>query len=309
VGPEANGSDRRRYLIVGAGAVGQLLGSRLARRGHDVAFLLRPGRSLAAITSRDLDHGTLHTLDEPATLSPGDALDPPHWVLIAVRAEQLDGALEVSRPYLGSDTGVAVVPPLLHDLVPRVRKAGVEQATVAMLVTFGAWPVGSELHWFRVPLAHSQLSAEGDPRVLPRAEGLAEDLRDAGIPAAARLSISESMRGLVAGEYALVMGWELAGWDIDQLIADAELCALTEAAMEEASRILLGDSPRAPASTAPMPLGQRAAFMGEHFRAIWRVHGPKITEQTRYLADALLREASSQGIAADRLRELRTRLR
>src|SRR5450631_4131153 len=47
---EGRQSNRRvdmRYLVVGAGAVGGYFGGRLLAAGHDVTFLLRPGRAEA----------------------------------------------------------------------------------------------------------------------------------------------------------------------------------------------------------------------------------------------------------------------
>jgi pyruvate/2-oxoglutarate dehydrogenase complex dihydrolipoamide dehydrogenase (E3) component len=49
-------SNQKHLLIVGAGAVGQLLGSLTAARGHHVSFLLKPSRVLSDIVVRDLDH-------------------------------------------------------------------------------------------------------------------------------------------------------------------------------------------------------------------------------------------------------------
>ena len=66
------------------------------------------------------------------------------------------------------------------------------------------WPVGAELHWFRLPDGACFLSAEGDATVLPEAELFAAALGEAGLPALAGLEIPAFVRALVASEFALL---------------------------------------------------------------------------------------------------------
>ncbi len=122
----------------------------------------------------------------------------------------------------------------VFDQARRVREPGFQQPAVAMLVAFGAWPVGSAFHWFRFPVATSVMSAQGDATVLARAERLALELRASAVPTTALLAMPQPLGGLIARELALVMGWELAGWDIDTLADGSELYSLTEEAMAEA---------------------------------------------------------------------------
>jgi ketopantoate reductase len=140
---QPSSSDRKRIIVMGAGAVGQLLGCKLAQRGHAVSFLVRPGRSLESLAIRDLDHDIVETLEEPTTIASGDPTEAPDWLLLAVRGDQLDEALPLAQRYLGTHTVLVVVPPLLHKLVPRVRDAGIDHPTIPMLVGFGVWPVGT----------------------------------------------------------------------------------------------------------------------------------------------------------------------
>ena len=97
-------SDRKRLVVVGAGAVGQLLGCKLARRGHAVSFLLRPGRSLERIVIRDLDRDIVETLERPTTISFEDSTEAPDSLVLAVRGDQIDEALPLARRHLGTHT-------------------------------------------------------------------------------------------------------------------------------------------------------------------------------------------------------------
>lgn len=271
---------------------------------------MKPGRTLQGIAIRDLDRDVVETLGQPTIVAPGEPADAPDWLLLAVRCDQINEALPLAQRYLASHTTLVVVPPLMHDLIHRVRGARIDQPVIAMLVGFGAWPVGAELHWFRLPDAACLLSAEGDATVLPAAESFAAALAEAGLPALARLAIPTFVRALVASEYALLLGWELVGWDIDRLSADPELCTLTTGAMADAIRVVANESGATESILEGMPsLEHRVASMNENLRAIWRFHGPKIALQTRQLVDGLIDEAQKTNVSVDSLMALRARLR
>jgi len=280
----------KRLLVVGAGSVGQLLGCLTSARGHQVSFLVKPQRVLGKIVIHDLDRAQVHTLERPSTIVASDAIDPPDVVIVSVRGDQIDEALTLTRPYLAAHTSVAVVPPLMHDLLTCVRKSGIEHPAFAMLISFGVWPVGNELHWFRFREGAILLSCEGDAAALPAAEAFESMLHDAGLRTHSRIVLPASVQAMMAGKKTLLTGWQLADWDIDRLVADREPGALTTAAIIEAAGVVLANEADAAGSVlAGMPsLEQRAASMGDNMRAIWRYHGPRIAQQTRMMVDALI---------------------
>jgi len=98
-----------KVAVVGAGAIGGVLGARLAARGHDVALVAR-GQHLAAIHSGGLvlvDHvgdasGSyqLAASEDPADFGAQDL------VFIALKAQAIGGMLPRLRTLLKDDTGV-----------------------------------------------------------------------------------------------------------------------------------------------------------------------------------------------------------
>ena len=97
-----------RLCVFGAGAVGGLLGARLAQTGQDVSLIAR-GRHLAAIragglTVRGADGG-VDTVRLPASDDPGD-FGPQDAVLVTAKAHDAAAAAESMRPLLGPDTAV-----------------------------------------------------------------------------------------------------------------------------------------------------------------------------------------------------------
>ena len=303
-------STQKRLLIVGAGAVGLLLGCLTAARGHQVSFLLKPDRVLGEIVIRDLDLTQVHTFEPPNTIVAGDAIDPPDFVIVAVRGEQIDEALTVTRPYLAAHTSVAVVPPLMDDLLTRVRNSGIAHPAFGMLIGFGVWPVGDELHWFRFRDGAVLLSCEGESTALAAAEAFEAVLRDAGLRVHTGVVMPPIVHAMVAGEKALLMGWELADWNIDQLIADRDLDSLTAAAITEAVGIVLATEENAanPILAGMPSLEQRATSMSDNMRAIWRFHGPKISQQIRMMVDALIDKGRQRNAPMFNLQTLRARL-
>lgn len=100
-----------RVLIVGAGALGGYFGGRLLEAGRDARFLVRAGRAeqlarhgLTIESSR----GNV-TLKAPTVMAGG--LDgPADLILMAVKAYQLDGAMEDVAAAVGP--GTAIIPVL-----------------------------------------------------------------------------------------------------------------------------------------------------------------------------------------------------
>lgn len=118
-----------RTLIVGAGATGGLLGSRLIAAGRDVTYLVREttGRRLRrhgfVIRSPD---GTQHTTPVTA-LTRADLRNTFELVLIAVRAAAVAGALTDIAAAVGPTTTIIPVVNGMAHLDAMVERYGVER--------------------------------------------------------------------------------------------------------------------------------------------------------------------------------------
>ena len=102
-----------RIAVVGAGGVGGYFGGRLAQSGEDVVFVAR-GLHLRTLQTTglrvDSPAGDFHLQDVSATDDP-ENIGPVDYVLIAVKAWQLEDALRTAAPLIGSDTAII---PLLN---------------------------------------------------------------------------------------------------------------------------------------------------------------------------------------------------
>jgi 2-dehydropantoate 2-reductase len=98
---------RMRFAILGSGAVGGYYGARLARAGHDVAFIAR-GAHLSAMRERGLEIRSplggftvkAAAYDNPAEIGPVDV------VIVAVKTYDNDTALLLLKPLLAPETAV-----------------------------------------------------------------------------------------------------------------------------------------------------------------------------------------------------------
>jgi len=96
-----------RICIYGAGATGGYLGVELARAGAEVSLVAR-GAHLAAMRANGLTllkDGETRTVRVACTDAPAE-LGPQDYVLIALKAHSVPGAVDAMRPLLGPDTAV-----------------------------------------------------------------------------------------------------------------------------------------------------------------------------------------------------------
>lgn len=96
-----------KICIYGAGAIGGLLGTQLARAGEDVTLIAR-GAHLAAMREKGLTlriDGQEHNVRVAATDNPAEA-GPQDFVIVTVKAHGVADVAEAMQPLLGPDTAV-----------------------------------------------------------------------------------------------------------------------------------------------------------------------------------------------------------
>src|SRR5262245_40791134 len=109
-----------RVLIVGAGAVGVVLGRAIESiKGNEVTFFVRRGKKPPRIKIVDDKTGELTARERPATVEEGQVLPPVDIVILAVRADQFEAAAEVAARVPGQPR-LATATAGLDDL-PRLR--------------------------------------------------------------------------------------------------------------------------------------------------------------------------------------------
>jgi ketopantoate reductase len=309
-----------RFIIVGAGAVGAVIGTLLQSAGHDVHFWLRP-RLRAQLSAIEVERlNSARVAIAPRCLSVGETVPASDWVLVCVRGEQLDEALRDVVHNMGAERRVAVAAVSLSGVIEQARAAGLSGGVFALHVSFGSYTAEARAStpaqnlafmWFPF-VAPSTVTPDRERAHMPEARALARALAQAGLPTRAVLSMNAAMRFLVATNSVLALGWDLCDWELAQLAKHAVLRRETAAAMHEAVRLAVP-------ARSPFLLLPRVCFdlflrafpwlMSKRGRAVWLRHGPKIRAQTDYVVRALLARGLAQQAQITALQSLFARWR
>jgi 2-dehydropantoate 2-reductase len=169
------------YVVVGSGAIGGIVGARLARDGHSVLFCDRDSEHIASMNERGLAiEGPVEEFAVPArAVLPADLPDRLEVVLLAVKAHDTTSAIAQVAPRL-TDAGFVVS--LQNGLnEPAIAAAVGPERTVGAFVNFGAdyLAPGRILLGGRGTVRVGEL----DGRASERVERLARDLADAEVTA------------------------------------------------------------------------------------------------------------------------------
>ena len=284
-----------RFLIVGAGAVGALVGAHLAQAGHEVSFWVRPHqrRENARLKIEPATRGQgvpPGRFERTARfLAPPDALPDCDWVFVCVRGEQLDETLRELAAQLDRHANVVISTVSFDGARAHARRHGLQGQVLAHHVSFGVHrdPEDPErLLWF--PLATpSIVSAEGVKAQRSAARTLARTLNQAGLHSVSMLTSRNPMLLLNSLSGPFIAAWDLCDFQLERLAQDRELRQLTAKAMVEAPRNLPFTGWGRlfwliPAWFWSCVLWLLPRVIGARGREIWLHHGPKIREQTRY---------------------------
>jgi 2-dehydropantoate 2-reductase len=126
------------YVVVGAGAIGGTVGAHLARAGHSVLFCDTDPEHVAAINANGLAiEGPVETFTvEASAVAPDELPDDLHAVLLAVKSQHTDSALDAVAPRLAPDGFVVSLQNGINE--PQIAARIGEERTVGAVVNFGA---------------------------------------------------------------------------------------------------------------------------------------------------------------------------
>jgi ketopantoate reductase len=306
-----------KFIVVGAGAVGAVIGGMLEHAGHSVAYWLRsPRESLQAFEVQRVAGARVRSLAPVGVSTASEPKPDSDWVLVCVRTEQLADALSQVALQLGAARAVAIATITVDGALHSARAAGLTGPVLALHIAFGSQQqVASageprRLTWFPFSVP-STVSSEGQPALRALASELARQLAAAGLPTRAVSRLSDSMRWLVAVTTALLPAWEQCAWDIRRLASHAVLRASAARAMREAACLVAPPrgliswlSRHVPPAFYRGLICVLPGLMGSRAGALWRQHGPKVREQTGYVLRDLLARAQRQGRSVPALTQL-----
>lgn len=309
------------FIIVGAGAVGAVVGTLLEHAGHRVRYWARARQTKSDAPFVIERHGDEGIQSQRVTWIDAQTspMPPSDWVIVCVRTEQLSAALSQVVQSMGANRAVAVATVTIYGSLAVARAAGLRGPVLALHVAFGSSAAGGDapdarhFTWFPFS-APTTVSAEGQHELRGSATTLATILADAGLPTRAVLDMGGMMKLMLLSNFALLPSWELCHWNIAALARDRALRLTTARAMHEAIRVFAPDRGVARAIALGTPLAVYAFMlrilpwlMGARARELWLIHGPKVSEQTRYVVRDLLGRAKREKASLPNLEELTAR--
>jgi 2-dehydropantoate 2-reductase len=278
-----------RYAVLGAGGVGGLVGGALARNGHPVTLLVRPGRQHHYPERLAIESDMLGNFE--ALVRVADVLgDPFDVVWITVKATALEAALEALPE---QELGHGVVVPLLNgiDHVARMRERYGPERVLPGTIRVEAEQVE--------PGRVRQLSSFANVEVAPslatreRAEVLGSELRAAGLGC----EVSDDEITMLWGKLCFLAPFALAttasGGSLGAVRSDADWWTRLEACVKEACAVGVAEG----AQVAPEPIlaaleGAPHAFQSSMQKDVAAGRAPELDA----IAGPILRGGDEHGI-------------
>lgn len=306
-----------RALVVGAGAVGQVLALHLVRAGAEVCVAVRRPEAVQAVTLwrlRALGGPTREALPRQPAVSTLAAEKPFDVIFLTVPSDALESPWlhELARGF-GTATVVGLQPGLEDHR--RLLGLGVDESRLVRgLISLVA---------FHAPLSPSAaLQHEGTafwfPPLSPwafdgpeaRVDEVVDLLRRGGMPVTKHRGLERELVFFTAALLVTVRALEQKGWSLEALAADPSASARASAqALAVVSQRLGSAAPPGPGLVAKpwlVSLGARLAptVVPFELETYLRVHFTKVAPQSRLLLGDLVRDGRAAGLPVDALEAL-----
>jgi 2-dehydropantoate 2-reductase len=124
------------FTIIGAGAIGSIVGAHLMRAGRSIAFIEANADHVAAIRAEGLHlSGAMDTTIHPPVLLPHEVSGKLRHVLLAVKARHTEAALTPLLQYLDPDGYIVSLQNGLEE--PKIAALAGADRTIGAFLTFG----------------------------------------------------------------------------------------------------------------------------------------------------------------------------
>jgi Ketopantoate reductase PanE/ApbA len=298
-------------LVVGAGAVGQVLGLHLSRGGARVAFLVKPAHEAEArrgFRLRELRGArTIQSFSAAEILTSPREAAAKRWdlIVLAVSSTALRSGPWLDELAASEGARFVAIQPGLEDPAYVAARVGQERLMWGMfpLVAFAD---GDVLSYFRPPLGRLPFSGPGAAEV-------AAAFRKGGLPARVHSDVPTALAFSGALLELLIIALECAGWRFSTVGPElpSALGGLREV-LAISARHRQARAPFAMSLLRPwmirlaLPIVRRLApFAVEDYL---RAHFTKVGDQTLAQLDTWMRRAAEYQLPAPTLEALRGRL-
>jgi ketopantoate reductase len=288
-------------LILGAGAVGQVIGTHLRLSGCDVTFWVRESQKEAlenkGLTLFNVKTETELHISAPQVITRVSQDAKYDALFICVRSDQLDTALSEIKTQLPALEDLVVIPiqPGRDDGLKTFR-ALPEAIIVPMCPGFAAYFGDNRVEYWAPKMIPSLVGPPFNETLHVRDE-IVRLLSQGGVPAKGVNDLEAEVRFPSAALQVLLGAFHLADYSLKRLGQNKKLLNLTAQAVREAMEIVKRDLGFIPIKYKPFEhisaeslqallWSMDRSALSEFFTKMWGVHAPKIHTQTyRHLDD------------------------
>lgn len=291
----------KEVLIFGAGAVGRVVGAHLRLTGLNVSFFVRPQHQDAlkktGINLYNLKHRTEMRLSAPQLITELPEDKEFDLVVLAVRSDQLEHAIETLKPYYENKEGIIVsLQPGRKDMIKLL------DAFPHIVIVPGEPGFAAYLEADRVEYQHRGWlpTLIGAPlnETLHIRNAIVALFNEGGIPTKGVNDIEAEIRVPFSAGMPLLAAFNLSHYSFKALRDNPKLLSLTAQAMREAVQIIKKETGFIPVKYKlfehinPKMLSS-ILYTLENFapvsmRKMWDLHARKIEDQTYQMLDDLV---------------------
>ena len=292
-----------KVLILGAGAVGQVLGTHLRLSGCDVSFWVRPSQKEAleskGLTLHNVKTDTELHISAPQVLTAPEAGEKYDAIFICVRSEQLDEALSQIQSAFDSLEDMVIIPiqPGRDDGL-KVFRALSEAVVVPMSPAFSAYLEADRIEYLALKQTPTLVGPPYNETLHVRDE-VVRLLQQGGIPTKGVNDLEADTRFVSVAIQCLVAALNLSDFSLKKLTHHKRLLNMTAQAIVEGVEITRQDLGFIPLKYKPLQMltgeglqaflwsinrSKHAAF----FEAMWKVHAEKIQTQSYHNLEELI---------------------
>lgn len=290
-------------LILGAGAVGQVIGTHLRLSGCDVTFWVRSSQREAleakGLTINNVKTETELHISAPQVVTQLAADAKYDALFLCVRSEQLDDALSQIKAEVKALEDLVVIPiqPGRDDGLKTFR-ALPEAIVVPMTPAFSAFAGESRVDYWAPKWLPSLVGPPFNETLHVRDE-IVKLLSQGGIPAKGVNDLEAEVRFPAAALQVMLGAFHLSGYSLKSLSQNRKLLQLTAQGVREATEIVKRDLGFIPVkykmfehlsaeSLQALLWSMEHSPLSDFLQNMWGVHAPKIHTQTFRNLDDLL---------------------
>jgi 2-dehydropantoate 2-reductase len=287
-------------VILGAGALGGLIGARLSEAGEDVTFLevnVARARLLAeeGLFLSEADSGERHVAVKVVTSLEGQPT--ADLLFVAVKSYQTEGAVRAALPVIGPKTWILSTQNGIGN-VERIRKVADTDRILTGITYSSIQHTGPNRMRYRTGIKPIQM-APLDRRITDEVRAISEVFRKAGMPAEVVEEVDTAVWQKLLHNSVINPMSALTGMSCSELLEDPDLQALMRAMCDEIVGVMKArGTPIEDPEDPYRPLIRSQKALGKNRPSMWQDFTRGLATEIDAMNGGIVQEATKLGVTA-----------